>query len=282
LLRGWGFLPVSSPPITGKVITMENNFYTYAFLRENGTPYYIGKGRGSRRYTKCGRRGCNPPTDKSRIITLKQNLTEEEAFRHEVYMIAIFGRKDLGTGILYNFTDGGEGVSGLRHADDSRARMSSTKRNKSDDEKRVTSEKLSIAAKTYFANLTEEEKIEFSAKVSEVHNKRTEEEKTKINLKRSKTLLNKTENEKAKIALKKQETLRNKTEQEKFEFSVKMSEVHKNRAETEKEEIASRISAKISKLRWYVNSSNESVRRQNSPGPGWKLGRIWDPTETPI
>jgi general stress protein YciG len=43
---------------------------------------------------------------------LKQNITEEEAFKHETYMIAVFGRKDLGTGILYNRTNGGEGVSG--------------------------------------------------------------------------------------------------------------------------------------------------------------------------
>jgi hypothetical protein len=53
-----------------------------------------------------------PPKDKSRIIFLKQNLTEEEAFRHEIYMIAVFGRKDLGTGILHNRTDGGDGSSG--------------------------------------------------------------------------------------------------------------------------------------------------------------------------
>jgi hypothetical protein len=43
-----------------------------------------------------------PPKDKSRIIFLKQNITEEEAFKHENYMIAVFGRKDLGTGILHN------------------------------------------------------------------------------------------------------------------------------------------------------------------------------------
>ena len=85
-------------------------YYTYAYLREDGTPYYIGKGKCDRIYSK--NRKNKPPKDKSRIIYLKQNLTEEEAFRHEIYMIAVLGRKDLGTGILHNLTDGGDGSSG--------------------------------------------------------------------------------------------------------------------------------------------------------------------------
>jgi hypothetical protein len=86
------------------------NYYTYAYLREDKTPYYIGKGRGKRIYST--KRRVKLPKDKSRIIFLKQNLTEEESFKHEIYMIAVFGRKDLGTGILHNSTDGGEGASG--------------------------------------------------------------------------------------------------------------------------------------------------------------------------
>jgi hypothetical protein len=93
-----------------------NRFYTYAYLREDKTPYYIGKGQGNRAYKKY--RNIKPPKDKSRIIFLKQNLTEEEAFKHEKYMIAVFGRKDLGTGILINKTDGGEGASGFRHSEE--------------------------------------------------------------------------------------------------------------------------------------------------------------------
>ena len=85
-------------------------YYTYAYLREDKTPYYIGKGKGNRAYRR-RKTDIKPPKDKSRILILKQNLTEEEAFKHEIYMIAVFGRKDLGTGILYNKTDGGDGSS---------------------------------------------------------------------------------------------------------------------------------------------------------------------------
>ncbi len=84
-------------------------YYTYAYLREDGTPYYIGKGKGFRLYVK---KRIVPLPSKDKIIYLKRNLTEQEAIKHEVYMIAVLGRKDNGTGILRNLTDGGEGTSG--------------------------------------------------------------------------------------------------------------------------------------------------------------------------
>ncbi|QPX48000.1 hypothetical protein PQC13_gp035 [Synechococcus phage S-SRM01] len=83
-----------------------NDYYTYAYLREDSTPYYIGKGKDKRLYYKYGK-NCKPPKDRSRIIKLKQNLTEAEAFKHEIYMIAVFGKKCDGTGILMNIADGG-------------------------------------------------------------------------------------------------------------------------------------------------------------------------------
>jgi hypothetical protein len=86
-------------------------YYTYAYLREDGTPYYIGKGKNYRAYNNGGKPCCRPPT-KDRIIILKKNLTEEDAHKHEIYMINVFGRKDIGTGILRNKTNGGEGKSG--------------------------------------------------------------------------------------------------------------------------------------------------------------------------
>ena len=99
------------------------HYYTYAYLREDKTPYYIGKGKGDRAYKK-SKNDIKPPKDKSRILLLKQNLTEAEAFKHEIYMIDVFGRKDLGTGILHNMTNGGEGTSGAIRSDETRRKMS--------------------------------------------------------------------------------------------------------------------------------------------------------------
>jgi hypothetical protein len=96
------------------------NYCTYAYLRENGTPYYIGKGLPHRPYSK-NRKIAPPP--RNRILILKTNLTEEAAIRHEIYMIAVFGRKDNETGILRNLTDGGEGISGYKHTDESKRQI---------------------------------------------------------------------------------------------------------------------------------------------------------------
>ena len=106
-----------------------NRFYTYAYLREDRTPYYIGKGNHNRLYMKKTTE-IRKPKDRSKIIFLKQNLTEEEAFKHEIYMIAVFGRKDLGTGILRNKTDGGEGVSGYKHSEEVKKKMSLSRKGK--------------------------------------------------------------------------------------------------------------------------------------------------------
>ena len=103
-------------------------YYTYAYLREDRTPYYIGKGIDKRIYSKW--RNVKPPKDKSKIIYLKQNITEEEAFRHEIYMIALYGRKDLETGILHNRTNGGEGCSGVIRSEEWKNNQSIILKNK--------------------------------------------------------------------------------------------------------------------------------------------------------
>lgn len=103
------------------MVSSESIFYTYAYLRKGDrTPYYIGKGKDNRAFVK--HKGISVPKDRSKIIFLKQNLTEAEAFKHEEYMISVFGRKDLGTGILLNRTNGGEGSSGCSEEERERRR----------------------------------------------------------------------------------------------------------------------------------------------------------------
>ena len=116
-------------------------FYTYAYIREDGTPYYIGKGSG-RRIHSTNHRAPVPP--KERRLILKDSLTEEEAFRHEKYMIGLYGRKDLGTGILINMSEGGEGDAGYKHSEERKTKISNSLkgRPKSEEWKAMMREKM--------------------------------------------------------------------------------------------------------------------------------------------
>jgi len=100
----------------------KNQYYIYSYLREDYSPYYIGKGSGKRAYNK-GPKEVKPPRDKSRVRILKADLTEDEAFLLEKLYILMFGRIDSGTGILRNRSDGGDGASGAIRSDETREKL---------------------------------------------------------------------------------------------------------------------------------------------------------------
>jgi hypothetical protein len=96
------------------------DYYVYEYLRTDNTPYYIGKGRKDRWKSKDHVVGIPP---KERVRFIAENLTNKEAQDLEIELIAKYGRKDLGTGILRNLTDGGEGSPGRLASEETKQKL---------------------------------------------------------------------------------------------------------------------------------------------------------------
>ena len=107
---------------------MLGEFYVYELQYPDGTPFYVGKGKGNRKnihFMKCDtqnkfkqniinkiRRNGEDPLS----VVVEPNLSEGRAFEIEISLINYYGRRDNGTGILSNLTDGGEGTSGHKQS----------------------------------------------------------------------------------------------------------------------------------------------------------------------
>lgn len=109
---------------------MAQNFYVYLLIDpRDSSVFYVGKGCGKRSRvhfspSSLKRRNMKNSTIKAIIAAgleplveiRRSGMTEAEAFAEEKSLIAQYGRRDNGTGILTNLTEGGEGTTGYRHA----------------------------------------------------------------------------------------------------------------------------------------------------------------------
>jgi hypothetical protein len=104
--------------------------------------FYIGIGNNLRRaYTKKSR-NCywkNIAQNGFMVEIIYENLTWEEACDVEKNLIKLYGRKDLGTGILVNMTDGGDGLSNISDELRNRFKDIAKNRNYSDETKKKMS-----------------------------------------------------------------------------------------------------------------------------------------------
>jgi hypothetical protein len=107
-------------------------FYVYVYRdprpTKNNQPVYVGKGTGDRDLSHWSRGSHNKPFQdfiahlKARgFVSICERVFETEnetdAFAKEIELIALYGRRNLKRGSLFNLTDGGEGGSGAIRSD---------------------------------------------------------------------------------------------------------------------------------------------------------------------
>ncbi len=108
--------------------------YVYRHIRlDKNEPFYIGIGSDSngnhkRAYQNKDRRNkiWNDIVNKTdyKVDILFDDITIKEAIKKEIEFIELYGRISFGNGTLANLTDGGDGVSGYVHTNESKKKMS--------------------------------------------------------------------------------------------------------------------------------------------------------------
>ena len=149
-----------------------NIYYVYAYVRSSdGTPYYIGKGKNNRAWEK--HRNVTTPKDKSKIIIMESGLTEIGAISLERRYIRWYGRKNNKTGILRNMTDGGDGISGFHHSEETKIKVRNANIGKTLSTKTVEKMRNSQRGKTKSKHIRDKMSVSHKGKVlSDEHRKK--------------------------------------------------------------------------------------------------------------
>lgn len=107
--------------------------YVYRHIRlDKNIPFYIGISNGDdanyrRAFNKNGRNDIWEKITKIsayEVEILLDGITYDEAIKKEMEFIRLYGRKNIGTGVLANMTDGGEGF--CNPSEERRRKMSET------------------------------------------------------------------------------------------------------------------------------------------------------------
>lgn len=116
---------------------METNWYVYRHRRlDNNQVFYVGIGKAKnyfRAYSKAQRSKwwkSIVKTTKYEVEVLTNSLTKEEACELEIFLISEYGRKDCCGGTLVNMTDGGDGVLGKIHSEETKLKISLSNKGK--------------------------------------------------------------------------------------------------------------------------------------------------------
>lgn len=115
-------------------MALTNSFYSYVYVDpRSDEPFYVGKGKRDRAYVhlkgshnQLVERKINKirATGQEPLVGIMETSTEEFAFMLEQGLIKLLGRIDNGTGILCNFTDGGEGSTGAVLSEEHKRKIS--------------------------------------------------------------------------------------------------------------------------------------------------------------
>lgn len=105
-----------------------NNWYTYRHRRnDTNKVFYVGIGKTKNRpYSKSNRNKYwhNTSNLGYSVEIIATHLSKEEASELEMFLISLYGRRDLGLGTLVNMTDGGEGTVNIIWSETSRKKKS--------------------------------------------------------------------------------------------------------------------------------------------------------------